>query len=276
MTDEDCIAFLQWALPRLERSWAGYRKVRGLVCKRLGRRLRVLGLADVAAYRSRLEAEPGEWKELDSILGIPVSRFYRDRGVFASLESAVLPALARAAPRAARTTIDCWSAGCASGEEPYTLSVVWHLRLQPAFPQLTMRVVATDMDATLLTRAERGCYLASSLKELAPDLVSRAFETRDGELCLKPQFRDVTLMRQDLRTGMPDGPFDLVLCRNVVLTYYAAPVQLEFMRRIADRLRPGGALVVGMHESLPPEISYFKPWPGARGVYVRTAKATGD
>jgi chemotaxis protein methyltransferase CheR len=276
MTDEDCIAFLQWALPRLERSWAGYRKVRGLVCKRLARRLRVLGLADVAAYRSRLEAEPGEWKELDSILGIPVSRFYRDRGVFASLESEVLPALARAAPRGARATIDCWSAGCASGEEPYTLSVVWHLRLQPAFPQLTIRVVATDMDTTLLARAERGCYLASSLKELAPDLVSRAFETRDGELCLKPQFRDVTLIWQDLRTGMPDGPFDLVLCRNVVLTYYAAPVQLELMRRIANRLRPGGALVVGIHESLPPENSYFKPWPGARGVYVRTAKATGD
>ncbi len=276
MTDEDCIAFLQWALPRLERSWAGYRKVRGLVCKRLGRRLRVLGLADVAAYRSRLEAEPGEWKELDSILGIPVSRFYRDRGMFASLESEVLPTLARAALLEARTTIDCWSAGCASGEEPYTLSVVWHLRLQPAFPQLTMRVVASDMDATLLTRAERGCYLASSLKELAPDLVSRAFGTRDGELCLKPQFRDVTLMRQDLRTGMPDGPFDLVLCRNVVLTYYAAPVRGELMRRIADRVRPGGVLVVGIHESLPAEVSDFTPWPGARGVYVRTAKATGD
>jgi chemotaxis protein methyltransferase CheR len=238
------------------------------------RRLRVLGLADVAAYRSRLEAEPGEWKELDSILGIPVSRFYRDRGVFASLESEVLPALA--ASREARATIDCWSAGCASGEEPYTLSVVWHLRLQPAFPQLTMRVFAIDMDAMLLTRAERGCYLASSLKELAPDLVSRAFETRDGELCLKPQFRDVTLMPQDLRTRMPDGPSDLVLCRNVVLTYYAAPVQLEFMRRITGRLRPGGVLVVGIHESLPPEISYFKLRPGARGVYVRTAKATGD
>ena len=272
MNDQDCIAFLQWALPRLERSWAGYRKVRGLACKRLGRRLRALGLADLAAYRSRLEAEPQEWKELDSILGIPVSRFYRDRGVFASLESEVLPALARGA----RTTIDCWSAGCASGEEPYTLSVVWHLRLQPAFTQLTMRVVATDMDATLLTRAQRACYSASSLKELAPDLVSRAFETRDGELCLKPQFRDVTFMQQDLRNGMPDGPFDLVLCRNVVLTYYAAPVQLELMRRIADRLRPGGALVVGIHESLPPEISDFKPWPGARGVYVRTAEATGD
>lgn len=276
MTDKDCIAFLQWALPRLERSWAGYRKVGGLVCKRLGRRLRSLGLADLAAYRSRLEAESQEWKELDSILGIPVSRFYRDRGVFASLESEVLPGLARAALREARTTIDCWSAGCASGEEPYTLSVVWHLRLQPAFPQLTMRIVATDMDATLLTRAERGCYLASSVKELAPDLVSRAFDTRDGELCLKPQFRDVTFMQQDLRDEMPDATFDLVLCRNVVLTYYAAPVQLQLMRRIADRLRPGGALVAGIHESLPPAISDFKPWPEARGVYVRTVKATGD
>ena len=140
-----------------------------------------------------------------------------------------------------------------------------------------MRVVATDMDATLLTRAERGCYSASSLKELAPDLVSRAFETRDDELCLKPKFRDVTFLRQDLRTGMPDGPFDLVLCRNVVLTY---TMLLRFGASSCGALRTGCAPEVRWWSAFmsrcPPEISDFKPWPGARGVYVRTAKATGD
>jgi chemotaxis protein methyltransferase CheR len=275
MTDEDCIAFLQWALPRLERPWAGFRKVRRLVCRRLGRRLRFLGLPDLAAYRSALEAEPGEWKELDCILGIPVSRFYRDRGVFASLESDVLPALARAVLRTARAAIDCWSAGCASGEEPYTLSIAWHLRLQPAFPTLAMRVLATDMDATLLGRAAKGCYSASSLKEMSADLVRESFDTRGGELCLKPRFRDVTFLRQDMRTAMPDGPFDLVLCRNVVLTYYSPPIQFQLVRRIAERIRPGGALVVGIHESLPADCAQFTPWPGVRGVFVRSADATG-
>ena len=67
-----------------------------------------------------------------------------------------------------------------------------------------------------------------------------------------------------------------MLCRNVVLTYYAASVRGELMRRIADRVRHGGVLMVGIHELLPTEIADFKAWPGARGVYVRTAKATDD
>ena len=276
MIDQECIAFLQWALPRLDRPWAGYRKVRGLVCKRLGRRLRSLGLPDLAAYRSRLEAGQTEWKELDAILAIPVSRFCRDRGVFAALESEVLPALARTVLAANRTAIGCWSAGCASGEEPYTLSMVWRLRLQSAFPQLALSIVATDMDATMLKRAEKGCYLASSLKELAPELVSVAFERQDGRLCLRPEFRDVKFLRQDLRTTMPDGPFDLVLCRNVVLTYYSAAVQGEVMARISERLRPGGALVIGIHESLPPDMTQLASWPGARGIFVRLAQMSGN
>jgi chemotaxis protein methyltransferase CheR len=78
-----------------------------------------------------------------------------------------------------------------------------------------------------------------------------------------------------MRTAMPDGPFDLVLCRNVVLTYYSPPIQFQLVRRIAERIRPGGALVVGIHESLPADCAQFTPWPGVRGVFVRSADATG-
>jgi chemotaxis protein methyltransferase CheR len=268
MSDQDCIAFLQWALPLLERSWAGYRKVRSLLCKRLGRRLHSLGLADLSAYRSRLEAQPQEWNSLDAILSIPVSRFYRDRGVFALLEADIMPVLAHAALREARTAISCWSAGCASGEEPYTVSVVWHVRVSPSFPQLALNVLASDMDETLLARAQRGCYSRSSLREMAPDLVDRAFDNFEGELCLKPRFRDVSFVRQDLRTAMPAGPFDLVLCRNVVLTYYSASVQQRLIGAIGERMRPGAALIVGIHESLPPGVMQFRPWKAARGVFV--------
>jgi chemotaxis protein methyltransferase CheR len=85
----------------------------------------------------------------------------------------------------------------------------------------------------------------------------------------------VKFLRQDLRTTMPDGPFDLVLCRNVVLTYYSAAVHGEVMARISERLRPGGALVIGIHESLPPDMTQFAPWPGARGIFVRLAQMSG-
>ncbi len=124
MTDAECTDFLQWALPRLGRRWAGYHKVRRLVAKRLIRRLRALRLDDLDAYRDRLKSHPVEWTELDARLGIPISRFWRDRGVFESIEREVLPALARQAIDAGRATLACWSAGCASGEEPYTIAIV--------------------------------------------------------------------------------------------------------------------------------------------------------
>jgi len=267
MKDAECTAFLQWAAPRLGRRWAGYRKVRRLVAKRLGRRLRALGVPDLDAYRAWLESHPEEWAALDATLGIPISRFYRDRGVFDSIERDVLPALAQAAREAGRNELACWSAGCASGEEPYTLAILWRARLQPAFPEIALRIVATDCDALLLERARIGCYEASSLKELPDDLRAAAFDEHAGRRCVRAEFRSVDFLRQDLREEMPDGPFDLVLLRNVVATYYAPEVQREIIARIAIRMRPVGALVLGIHESLPEGTSGFVEWPGARAVF---------
>ncbi len=271
MTDADCTAFLQWALPHLERRWAGYRKVRGIVRKRLGRRLRALGLPDLAAYRRWLALHPEEWNALDALLDIPISRFFRDRAVFESLASQVLPALAHAAGAEGRSALDGWSAGCASGEEAYTLAIVWRLRLQPAFPGLALRIVATDRDPVLLQRAHAACYGASSLEELPPALRVAAFDRHASRWCLRAEHRVVAFQRQDLREAMPGGPFDLVLCRNVVATYYAVQLQSTLFSRIAGRLRLGGALVLGIHESLPERVGGLVPWPGARAVLRKVA-----
>jgi chemotaxis protein methyltransferase CheR len=271
LRDADCTAFLRWALPRLGRSWPGYRKVRRLVCKRLARRLKSLGLAELEDYRRHLDSHAEEWAYLDALCGVPISRFYRDPGVFDALGGIVLPTLAAAATAQSRTTIDCWSAGCASGEEPYTLAILWALRLQPRFPQLDARIVATDLDARMLVRARAGRYAAGSLKALPEELRAASFEPDDGAWRVRDRFRHVAFLEQDLREAMPEGPFDLVLCRNVVLTYYAPTVQLGIVQRIAARLRSGGALVVGTHESLPDGLAGFAPWPGIRAIHRRAA-----
>lgn len=271
MTGTECTAFLQWALPRLGRRWAGYRKVWRLVAKRLGRRLRALGLADLEDYHRWLESHPQEWADLDALLGVPITRFYRDRTVFDSIGRDVLPALAQAARDAGCTSLDCWSAGCACGEEPYTLAILWQVRLQPAIPHLALRIVATDCDCQLLERARIGCYEASSLRELSADLRASAFEQRNQLLCVRPEFRAVEFLHQDLRLAMPTGPFDLMLVRNVLATYYAPDVQRATILGIADRMRAGGGLVLGIHETLPDGLEAFVPWPGTRAVYRRTA-----
>jgi chemotaxis protein methyltransferase CheR len=267
VTDRECVELLQWAAPRLRLRWDGFRRVRGQVCKRLGRRLKALGLADAAAYRARLEADPAEWAVLDALCRVTISRFYRDRHVFDALRETLLPALLEAARGGA---FRVWSAGCASGEEPYTVGVLFRLGLQPRFPQVRLELIATDADEALLERARRGCYPRGALRELPPEWAARAFPDSGPEPCLAPAFREgLTFLRQDLRAGMPDGPFHLVLCRNVAFTYFAPPLQREVLSRLVERLVPGGLLVIGGHESLPEWESVLERASGALPVFRR-------
>lgn len=268
MKNDDCIAFLQWCLPRLGLRWAGFRRVRGTVCKRIAKRIRALGLADVAAYRARLETDHDEWPRLDAMCRIPISRFWRDRGVFDSLAQDVLPALAAAARDRGDRGLSIWSAGCASGEEPYSLRLAWSLEAEAAFPSLSVRIVATDADGTMLARARAGLYQRGALRDMPRHLSDRAFEVSDDFYEVRELLRrDVTFLQQDIRRALPDGPFDLILCRNLVFTYFATPTQAELLGRICQRLRPGGALVIGAHEPLPPSGPPLVRWDGPGPVY---------
>src|SRR5262249_33755531 len=119
VSDAACVEFLQWVAPRLHLRWAGFRNVRGQVCKRLHRRIRELALPDLDAYRAYLDTHAEEWPAVDALCRVTISRFRRDRGVFDALEHDILPALAAREPE-----VRCWSIGCASGEEPYTLAIL--------------------------------------------------------------------------------------------------------------------------------------------------------
>lgn len=260
MRDQDCVDFLQWCLPKLGLRWAGFRKVRGTVCKRLRRRLRALDLNDLDEYRARLETDAREWQQLDALCRIPISRFYRDKALFAALAARLMPRLAADCADARRSALRCWSAGCASGEEPYSLRLVWHMEVAPAFPGLTCSIVASDVDPVMLSRAQRACYGSSSLKDLPAEWISRAFSRSGGELCLRPAFRcGVAFVQQDIREAMPDGPFDLILCRNLAFIYFDAATQAEVFHGLDARLRSGGALAIGSHECLPKGATGYSP-----------------
>jgi chemotaxis protein methyltransferase CheR len=145
VSDAEYVSFLQWALPRMNLRWAGFRKVRRQVCKRLKRRIGDLGFRGLAEYRSHLEQNPEEWRRLDEFCRITISRFYRDRGVFQTLEDRVLPELAEEAKTARRSSIRVWSAGCASGEEVYTLKILWDLRMAARFSFCELSIFATPI-----------------------------------------------------------------------------------------------------------------------------------
>jgi chemotaxis protein methyltransferase CheR len=268
--DRCCVAFLQWALPRLGLRWAGFRKVRRQVCRRLRRRLGELELADLDAYREHLEAHPEEWTVFDALTAITISRFYRDAQVFRALEHQVLPALAAAAAADPRDRLDAWSAGCGSGEEAYTLELLWHETLAARFPTLRLEVLASDIDPAMLRRAREATYDASSLRELPVRWRDRGFTRRGECYCVRPEHRELVSVRHhDLRTPPPAERFDVVLCRNVAFTYLAAAGQTTALARLTGTLRRGGALVIGLHESLPEPHPGLTAWPGTRAIFRR-------
>jgi len=270
-TDSENVRFLQWCLPKLHLRWPGFRKVRRHVYKRVTGRLKELGLPGLEAYRLYLQAHPDEWAMLDSFCWINISRFFRDRAVFEHLANEVLPQLAQRVIGLAQTEILCWSAGCAAGEEPYTLSIIGKNRLSTQFPQLRLRIVATDIDQAAIRRAERACYRASSLRDLPAEWRTEAFVAVADELCLKTEYRrPVTFVLQDIRAGVPEGRFHLVLCRNLVFTYFDEVLQRRIMQRLSGTLAPGGVLVIGSLESIPDGPWGVQPWSTRLGIYQKT------
>jgi chemotaxis protein methyltransferase CheR len=272
--DAACVAFLQWALPQLQLRWAGFRKVRKLVCKRAVRRARELGLEGLDAYRARLDACHEEWATFDELCRIPISRFYRDRAVFDALRGELLPYLAARALARGERTLRVWSAGCASGEEPYTLSMTWRFDVARGFPSLGFHILATDADESMIERARQGAYGAGSLRLLPAAWRSLAFRD-EGALCrIRDELREgIDFRREDLRTRMPDGPFDLVSCRNLVFTYFEPPLQRTITERMLGRVVDGGLLIVGCHER-PPDLQSLAPYRGVRCAYVYRVPAT--
>lgn len=269
MNDKDCTDFLQWALPQINLRWAGFRRVRHQVCKRLQRRMNDLGLADPAAYRARIAEDPAEWRIVDEACHITISRFFRDRKVFEVLMACVLPDIAARA-REEKRDARIWSAGCASGEEAYTLKILWDRKIARLYPGVRLSLVATDVDTIMLARAREACFDATSLHELPPHLLTAAFDQRGGLYCLRPQYREgIEFQQRDLRVDAPPGLFDMILCRYVAFTYFAQSLQKEVLARVLARLLPNGYLVIGTHEQLPTVEVPLAPIEGAPQIYKK-------
>lgn len=253
MNDIECVKFLQECLPGLGYRWKGFRKVRKQVCKRIRLRFRELDLPDENAYRQYLESNREEAVVLDKLCNITISRFYRDRGIFDRLASEFLPAVAENAIRNELEEVRCWSAGCCSGEEPYTLQILWNLSVMTRIDRsICLWITATDRDPGLIERAKAAIYPGGSFKDMPTELKEQAFVSKDNGFLLKESFRqNVQFLNHDIRKDLPEGLFDLILCRNLVFTYFQEDLQRDTFHRMMTKLKPGGIFIVGIHESVP-------------------------
>ncbi len=249
----ECHRFLQWALPRLGLRPEGYRKVRRQVCKRIQKRIAELHLSGFTAYGQYLEEHPGEWSVLDIFTRITISRFFRDYRSWQILGDDVLPDLAKRA-REEQRALRCWSAGCASGEEPYSLALLWHHRVSKKVPWQQIEILATEIDDHMLQRAADACYSGGCIKEVPRSMRTESFRKEAGAYYLDRKICDmVTFLQQDIRHRMPEGPFDLIFCKNLVGMYFQRGKALELYKRITGRLTEDGILLTGNHEPFPIE-----------------------
>jgi chemotaxis protein methyltransferase CheR len=236
----------------------------------LGRRINELGLSGLSQYRALLEDNTREWSTLDSLCRITISRFYRDRGVFDALGADILPSLARDAVVLGEDRLNCWCAGCCSGEEPYTLQIIWHTLVQPQTGiRLPLRIVATDTDPVPLERARSGLYGKSSLRDLPEDLSRMTFRRKGQRFAIRSGLaNNIDFLEQDIRKEMPSGPFRLILCRNLAFTYFDEMLQAKVLEQILKRLVQGGVLVTGANERLPEyEDARIERYDKCRGIY---------
>jgi chemotaxis methyl-accepting protein methylase len=216
--------------------------------RRLAVRMRARGVHTFEDYARVLAGDGGEYDRLVDALTINVTKFYRNRETWDALASRYLPALWDAREGAIR----CWSAGCATGEEPYTIAILLLETARARHRSLPAgaRVDATDLDPAALERAEAGVYRAAAFDELPPDLLQRHFSAGLERAVLPGARGPVRFRRHDLlREPPPAPPYDLIVCRNVVI-YFDRDTQERLFDAFAGALAPGGYLVLGKVETL--------------------------
>lgn len=251
---------------------------RGFVCgsykdgclrRRIAVRMRACGVEDYTAYHRHLEAEPAEFERLLDALTINVTKLYRDAEVWASVARLVLPALWDAGTPG----IDVWSAGCASGEELWTLAALFHHHAErtATLDRLRrLRILGSDIDRRSLEAARAGRYPEEAFAEMPSALRARYFSaTPPFEVA--PELRAlVEIERRDLLADpVPERPMQLITCRNVII-YFDRPSQEPLLRRFHAALAPGGFLVLGKVETiLGPARALFEPVDARHRVFRR-------
>ena len=218
--------------------------------RRISARMRRTDVEDYGQYHDLLREHSQERDELLDTLSVNVTSFFRDEKVWTALKE-VLSEL-----EADTRSFDIWSAACADGREPYSLAM---LALDSGVPARSVNILGTDIDENALERARQGVYTSSRTTDLQDQLSfldsPGQFVETDGEQVSIGEAASelVTFERHDLITGNRKDGFDLVLCRNVCI-YLDSEYKRPILETVSRSLRPGGYLVLGQTETLPPDI----------------------
>lgn len=228
-------------------SLSGYKE--SCIKRRLAVRIRSSGHASAGTYADFLLHDAHEARVLVKTLTIHVSKFFRNPTTFAAIRATVLPELF-ARCRTEGTGLSIASIGCASGEEPFTVAMIIRDAFTQELSETDVTIIGTDIDEDILQVADRAVYDRERLEETPSVFRSRYFTGRSGMYHLSPEIRTmVSLHHHDLLKSAPEGLWDMILCRNVLI-YFDRGHQENIVAAFATGLRTGGYLVLGRTETL--------------------------
>ena len=220
-----------------------------LVYSRLAKRLRTIGLRSFRDYCALVESKNGVDERMAMIAAMTtnVTRFFRESHHFEEL-STILPAMAQAARKGQRLRL--WSAGCSSGEEPYSMAITLLDVMSDALDH-DVRILATDLDPNMLERGRAGCYPRNAVREVPQRLRERWTRPEGETVVMAPELRSLIQFNElNLLAEWPmTGKFDAIFCRNVMI-YFDEETQDRIWRKFASLLRPGGTLFIGHSERI--------------------------
>jgi two-component system CheB/CheR fusion protein len=226
------------------------------ILRRLQRRMAATSQPTLGDYVRHVRRHPEERQRLIASFLIKVTEFFRDGDLFTYLREQVLPELiAEARQRGGELRL--WSAGCATGEEAYSLAMIVAELIGEAEGDVSVRIFATDLDTEAVGFARHGVYPARALATVPSAMLDRYFTEHNGDYEVKKSLRSLLVFGEhDLGQRAPFPRIDLILCRNVLI-YFTAGLQRRALQLFAFSLRPGGYLVLGKSESVSPLAEYF-------------------
>ena len=208
--------------------------------------------SDALQYVSLLRRDEGEVNELIGALSVNVTDFFRDQGAFEALSEQVLGPLVAMKIDQGWSALRIWSAGCATGQETYTIAICvseW-LKRNRLGRDLVVRIQGTDLSKSALGKATEGAYIAAQVKGIPEEILSEYFERTGDDFRVVPSLkRMVRFSHGNLLDRVSRKFFDLIVCRNVVI-YFSRPMHERLVRNFHEALRPGGYLTLGRTETL--------------------------
>lgn len=235
------------------------------VARRIRRRMAEAGITSPAEYRALLAADPAALADLVETVLVHVSEFFRDESAWAHLRAHVLPPLLARPGR-----LRVWSAGCANGQEPYSLAMSVAEEVGADETARAAVIYATDVDPAAVASVRAGSYESDDVAGVPADLRARYLTAHDGRWLVDPRLRDAVVPgRHDLVQDPPITRVDLLVCRNTLM-YFAGPARAQILESLHYALAPDGVLFAGPADGVDARPDLFRPVGHAHGLFART------